>query len=782
MKFFEWRKPSSVPEKPTRETGLLGKWQRVMLAGSLVLLALLFSILLTRQSRFSVPAYQTGDIARADIIIPTDMLIEDEAATEARRAAAKAKTFPVYRFNPSLPDDQISGLKTAFGKSRTLLSTDSTDKKKASARTRKPSFRKLPASARADLLSAVQDIGIKPPAEDLLDYLVRENFNSSLEERIGLLLKDAYSSSFIPDDMSFAKGKEYVHRANIVTGKLEIVPVSVLSTLVQVRERVYRQIGQNSGLSADARRHVRRILESLMIPNLTFDESLTKIRQEEDARNVDHVLRKLKKGKVVLRQGDEVGADHLVQIEAIRQLADTGYSGRQTAGMAILTGILLALLLYFARFVTLSQWSYPGLVWFLLLTLTVNLLLLKISWFVCESVSRSFSALPFNDKNFFFYLLPFAYGSMLVSLLAGQRCAQIFVIFLSVLAAQAVGADLYGFFYILLTNLAGIVFLQKTTQRIGLIGTGCKLGLSAAVLFLILQTIGQASLDWTNGSFGGALAFLSGLLNAVFLVFTLPLCERLFMVATDIRLSELGNLNLKLIRELIVKAPGTYNHSVAVGTLCEGAAKAVGMNPLFLRIAALYHDIGKALQPEYFVENQKKGNPHDGIRSRESVQILKNHITYGISAARKEHLPHSIIDLIPQHHGTKLMRFFYEKAKEEATASRGEVQEELYRYGGPKPQTKAAAILMLADGIESAARTLSDHSEEKLRELIRKIVTDTTQEGQFLECDITLSEMNRIAESFLETLSSYYHDRITYPGYDFNQVLGDVANTSLPRP
>jgi len=239
MKCFEWRKPSAVTGKPRRKTGLLGKWQMVMLAGSLIFLALLFSILLTRQSRFSVPAYQTGDIARADIIIPTDMLIEDEAATEARRAAAKAKAFPVYRFNPSLPDDQISGLKATFAKSRALLG-------KASARTRKPSFRKLPASARADLLSAVQHIGIKPPADDLLDYLVRENFNPSLEERIGLLLKDAYSSSFIPDDMSFAKGKEYVHRANIVTGKLEIVPVSVLSTLVQVRERVYRQIGQNS--------------------------------------------------------------------------------------------------------------------------------------------------------------------------------------------------------------------------------------------------------------------------------------------------------------------------------------------------------------------------------------------------------------------------------------------------------------------------------------------------------------------------------------------------------
>jgi len=783
MNLFQWIKikPVAAPGAPQKKSNPLSRGQAFMLAGSLIILALLLSVLLTRQSHFSAPLYQPGDIARADVIIPVDALIEDETATQARRAEAKAKALPVYRFNPSLQDDQAARLKAAFVRSRALLGLDPAGKE-SSGKKRSRLFRTLPTAVKADLRSIMQDLGIKPPADDLLAFLVREDFKPSLEDQITLLLKDVFSTQFILDDTRFTKGKEYIHQVNIVTGKLETIPASLLSTLAQVRGKVNKRISQDSRIAVAARPHVLRILEGLIVASLAFDESMTEVRQQEEVKNVDHVLRKLKKGKVVLRQGDEVEADHLLQMEAIRKLSPAGFSVKQTGGMAFLIGILLAIFIYFIRFITLNQWSYIRLVFFMILTLTVNLLLLKASWFVCESVSQSFQASPFNDKSLFFYLLPFAYGSMLVTLLAGERCAKIFILFFGVLAIQAAGTDAYGFFYILLTNLAAIIFMRKATQRIGIIGAGGKIGLSAAGLFLILQTIGPAPPDLTSGGFGAALAFLSGFLNAVFLVFTLPLFERLFMVATEMRLAELGNLNLKLIRELILKAPGTYNHSIAVGTLCEGAAKAIGVNPLFLRIAGLYHDIGKTVQPEYFVENQKEDNPHERIRPRESVQILQNHVTFGISLAREAHLPSAIVELIPHHHGTKLMQFFYEKAKKEAATTGEEVQEEQYRYRGPKPQTKAAAILMLADGIEAAARTLNGHAREKLLDLIRKIITDTTQDGQFSECDITLSEINLIVDSFLETLSSYYHGRITYPGCDFNQVPCDVANVSLPHP
>ena len=770
MNILKRMQPAAARGKPLGKGSPLSRFQMVVLVVLLISISFFLSAFLTRQTHFSAPIYQPGDIARADIIIPMDAFMEDETATQARRTEAKAEALPVYRFNPSLQDDQASRLEAAFVQSRSLLGLDPTGKE-SSGGPSKRSFRTLPTAVKAQLRSTMQDLGIKPPVDGLLVFLVREGFKSSLEDQIVLLLKSVFSTILVPDDTLVIKQKENIQQVNSVTGKVETVPVSLLSTLDEVRKKAGKQINQNSRLAVSGRPHVRRILDSLIIPNLTFDETMTKSRQEEDVKNVDLVLRKLKKGKVVLRQGDEVGADHLVQMEAIRKLSQPGSSMRQTVGMAFLIGILLTVFTIFVRFITLNQWSYLRLMGFLILTLTVNLLLLKASWFVFESVCLSFLSAPFNDKTYFFYLLPFAYGSMLVSLLAGERSAQIFIIFFCILAGQSLGTDSYGFFYILVTNLTGIIFMRKATQRIGLIGAGFKLGLSAAILFVILQTAGQAPLELISGSFGVALAFLSGLINSIFLIFTLPLYERIFMVTTELRLSELGNLNLSLIRELILRAPGTYNHSIAVGTLCEGAAKAIGLNPLFLRIASLYHDVGKTAQPEYFVENQQEVNPHERIGFKESVHILEDHVTCGISIAKKANLPSSIVDLIPQHHGTKVMQFFYEKAKKQAAESEKEVQEDQFRYSGPKPQTKAAAILMLADGVEAAARTLNDHSQNSLFNLIQKIITDTTEDGQFSECDITLSEIDCITYSFLETLSSYYHGRITYPGFDFNQTL-----------
>lgn len=765
MNLSEWIHPSADRGARWRKDNLPGKGKIIAAAGLLIAVSLLLGALLSGYRHWSIPVYQPGDIARSDIVIPVDAVIEDEEATRARRAEAKARSFPVYRFNPSVQDDQISRLKEVFHRSRIVLGLEAT--RPATSGRKRLSFTALSLNERDQLRTAVQELNVTPPVDDLLAFLVREKFHSDLEERLAALLKDGFSTAIVPDDSLAAGKKTHIHRLNILTGKVETVPVTSLSTLAQARSRVrQRLLEDDPALWAAGQSHVLHLVESLITSNLAFDESATKARQEQDANDVDHVLRRLKKGKVVLRQGDEVGPDHLIQIEALHRLAPAGSSIKQTLGMAVLVAILLFIFVFFIRFVPVEQWGYLRLAGFLVLTLAANLLLLKVSWFVCEAVSQSFPFPPFNDRSQFFYLLPFAYGTMLITLLAEARCAWLFLIFFSILAGQFAGSDYSGFFYILMVNLTGILVMRKATQRIGIIGAGFKLGLASVVFFVILQMMKQTPPDLVSGGFGAALAFLSGLVNAVLLVFTIPLCERFFMVTTEIRLSELGNLNLPLIRELILKAPGTYSHSIAVGTLCEGAAEVIGLNPLFLRIASLYHDIGKTVRPEYFVENQQGGNPHDRIDTQESVRILRGHVQEGIVMARKAKLPPSLADLIPQHHGTKLMRFFYEKAKREAQETGRSVEEGDFRYSGLKPQTKAAAILLLADGIEAAARTLPDHSPEQRRTLIRKISVDAIQDGQFSECDITFLEMDRITDSFLETLGSQYHSRIVYPEDD----------------
>lgn len=769
MNLKRWISTVADKRMAERKGAFLSNLGIIAFASLLIFCSSLLSILLSDYSHFSVPSYRLGDIALTDIIVPVDLLIKDEKATQAREIEARAKALPVYRFNPSVQEEAISKLKAAFAQGRNLLGLPTAMDGRADGKIRKRTFRKLPANVRHKIYSIIRNLGIQPPLDDLTVYLVREEFNIRMEGKIIALLKGGFSSPILPDDSTLDQKRHNIHKLNTVTGEMETVSRDQVLTLAKARGRIGQNLNQDASVPVAVQPHVRRLLETLLIPNLTFDAHITATRQDEDAKNVDPVMRQLKKGKIILRQGDEVGQDHLDQIKAIREFATGSSSVQQNIGLGFLIGLLLLMSVFFLRSCTPAQWNYLTLAVFSVLALVVNILLLKVFWFVCDAVSRNFIASPFNDKSYFFYALPYVYSTMLLTLLAGEQCALIFIISYCLLAGQLVGVDFYGFLYILLANFIGIITVRNVTQRIGIITSGFKLGFAAVVLFFILQIAKQEPFDLMSGIFGAALSFLSGPINAIFLAFMLPLCERLLKVTTEIRLSELGNVNLPIIRELILKAPGTYNHSIAVGTLCEGAAKAIGLNPLFLRVASLYHDLGKTVRPEYFVENQQQFNPHNMIDPRESANILKGHVVEGMRIARAANLPPSIVDLIPQHHGTRLIRFFYKKTETDTQADGKVVNEAEFRYPGPKPQTKSASILMIADSIEAASRTLSDHSQDKLLNMIQQVIADITGDEQFSECDITLAEINRITYSFLETFTSYYHSRITYPGFNFDK-------------
>jgi putative nucleotidyltransferase with HDIG domain len=228
---------------------------------------------------------------------------------------------------------------------------------------------------------------------------------------------------------------------------------------------------------------------------------------------------------------------------------------------------------------------------------------------------------------------------------------------------------------------------------------------------------------------------------------------------------------------LAVRAPGSYNHSLVVATLAEEAAKAIRANSLLCRVAAFYHDIGKIKKPDYFVENMRGSNPHDRLSPSMSALIIASHVKDGIQLAREAGLPQQIIDMIPQHHGTRLMTFFYDRALKTADPSLGPVKEEDFRYPGPKPQTKEAAIFMLADGVEAASRTLDQPTPQRLREVIERITNAIVLDSQLDDCDMTFTDLHRIKEAFLRTLVSFHHQRVDYPGFEFGRK-GDSRNES----
>jgi len=761
MNLLKWIKHIAVREPVKKVSEILHGRQILALYILCIPLAFFFSALFSGYFHMDIPRYEAGDIARSDVVVPSDIFIKDEEATKAKQVEAKEKSLPVYRLDPTVQSGAFSRLSSSLIQGRKLVESETAKK-----RPRKPAFQSLSFNARNKLRAIFQDIGFLHPSDDFMSFIVRENSTPVLENKITDFLKQAYPAFVIPDDSAFPNKQTKVYAANIRTGKTAVAYKEQIMTTGQARESIQQRLAKDTNLPEAWKPYIRQILDGMIAPNFKFDAVMTAAKQEEDAGNVDPVLQQLKKGKIVIRQGDEIGPLQIIQIEAIRNISKGVPYMKRIIGMGSLIALTLFIFLFFLRLVPRGQWRYARLAVFCLIILVVNLLLIQALSFISQSLSQNFLAAPFNDKAYFLYILPFAYGSMLVALLAGESCALLFILMFSVLVGQSISINFHDFFYVLLSGLIGIVFMRKAVLRVGIIWAGFKLGLAAVALFFLLQLMQQDRLNFVNLGFGGALAFLSGPLNAFFLMFTLPLCEYLFMVTTEIRLSELGNLNLPLVRELIVKAPGTYNHSIAVGTLCEGAAKAIGQNPLFLRVASLYHDIGKSLYPEYFAENQGQFNPHDTFSPDKSVSILKAHVAEGCRIAAAAKLPPSIVDLIIQHHGTRIMRFFYEKAKTQADSPGEVIPDHAFRYPGPKPQTKAACILMLADSIEAASRTLNDHSRESILNLIQGIIGDAAADGQFSECDITLAEIDHIAFSFLETLLSYYHERVVYPGFD----------------
>ena len=257
--------------------------------------------------------------------------------------------------------------------------------------------------------------------------------------------------------------------------------------------------------------------------------------------------------------------------------------------------------------------------------------------------------------------------------------------------------------------------------------------------------------------------FLNGIVTIIITIGSLPLWENLFSILTPIKLLELSNPNHPLLKRLLVEAPGTYHHSLMVGNLSEAAADLIGANSLLVRVGAYYHDIGKLYKPYYFKENQfGMSNPHDLLEPYESAKIILAHVTEGIKLAKEKNLPSEIIEFIDEHHGTTSVAYFYYKAKEDDDS----VNIEDFRYKGKKPQSKETALVMLADSVEAAVRSIKNPTREKVEEMVNKVVKGKINDAQLDECDITNKDINTIINAFINILLSIYHDRIEYPSFE----------------
>ncbi|MEK7741628.1 MAG: HDIG domain-containing metalloprotein [Nitrospirota bacterium] len=391
-----------------------------------------------------------------------------------------------------------------------------------------------------------------------------------------------------------------------------------------------------------------------------------------------------------------------------------------------------------------------------------TLLLGRFFEYILVNLARGIGLAPIEITLFG---IPIAAGAMLVTLLFDFHTAIVFSFVVSLLSGLWLNSAIFPV-YAFVGSLTAAFSVIRCKRRSALLMGGFYVGVISGVTASILLLF--------TGEFFSVKAFpavmfalSSGISVTAVVSVMLPLLEYTFKVTTDISLLELLDMEQPLMKNLMITAPGTYHHSVIVGNLVESAAEAVGVNPLLARVSSYYHDIGKIKMPEYFVENQSNSlSKHENLTPHMSGMIISSHVKEGVELANQHKLPQPIIDIIEQHHGTSLMTFFYQKAK--GQRDENEPSEEEYKYPGPKPQTRVAALVMMADAVEAASKVLNDPTPARVAALVDKIINHIFLEGQLDECELTLKDISEIKKHFSYILTGILHKRIDYPGFNFN--------------
>jgi hypothetical protein len=364
------------------------------------------------------------------------------------------------------------------------------------------------------------------------------------------------------------------------------------------------------------------------------------------------------------------------------------------------------------------------------------------------------------------FAAPVATGAMLLALMVDPRVAFIFAALGALIAAFTVEGDVYLFCFYFVSGIVGLHGMSGIRDRNSVMRAGIVVGL-ANMFTVVSIKLAMGELTSPLELYEAGLGFLGGVLSGMLVSGLAPLLEPLGYI-TNIKLLEIANLNHPILKELAIKAPGTHHHSVLVGSLAEAAAEQIGANPLLAKVGAYYHDIGKIgkkTKPEYFIENQRRGgvNPHDKLEPSMSALILVAHVKHGVEKARELKLGKPIVDIIQQHHGSNLIRFFYNKALAKAGKNHQSVSEDKYRYPGPRPQTKEAAVVMLADVVEAASRTLSDPTPARIQKHVQSLVMGLFSEGQLDQSTMTLKDLHAVTKSFVRSLQGSLHGRVDYP-------------------
>ena len=734
-----------------------------------VFLVLAGAWIMAPASFFFGPDLSEGDIANRDYHATRDVLILDEATSEELKRRARSDVRPLYDFDAALAEEvegrigRLFEIGRGFDEVAELLPEEEV------------------ASERLRRLREGSDLRVDEGHADLLVARIGEqDGGADLEERLVRLVGFLLRGGIVENKETLLQNRlEGVTERNLQTGEEsdQFDLFGYRGYPDDVESYLEAEVGRWGGWSRADRNTVVDFLMVNLTPNIYLNLNETQERRNAAAEAVGSVFNQIRAGQVIVRKGAVVDQE---AISLLREM--TGSEGtltllRSPLASALLLGLAVAFLwIAFRRkrLVTVEARAFGSVV----LLLILGLLATRFGFVVADALAASFEIEALSSARSYGFTIPFAAVALLVSVLYGRGAGLLAGLVFSVLVGRLGWAEttasqlgLAGgtMLYALTGSLAAVFALDQLKQRSAVIRAGLLVGLVNMASVTVLTLLDQNGATFTGWGFELLCALLGGLLVAAAVGFAIPVFEAALFLTTDMKLMELSDTNQPLLQRVAFEAPGTFQHSLMVANLAKAGCEAVGGNPTLAYVGGLYHDVGKVLRPQYFVENQREGdNPHDNLAPSMSALILVDHVKEGVRLAREEGLPQPIVDAIEQHHGTRTLSYFLDRAKKRAEPGQT-ISEHQYRYMGPMPQNKTMGVLMVADTVEAASRTLKDFSEESIRALVTRLLDDIVEDGQLDQTDLTLSDLRRMSYTLQNVLKTIHHHRVEYPGFEWGR-------------
>ena len=678
----------------------------MILAAFICLFALLVMICTPRRYDLAV-----GVVSHDTINATKDVI--DEVTTQEKRTAAAAAVEPAYHFQQGVKEEVLLSLDKAFNELRNIQQYGVT--LRSGENTRNPA---------------------KTFSEEEIDYAYGlSEFLTLTRFQITTMLR---TDTAVFEDMvsTVTTAVENSLNATIREGQVN----QAISTILQiVGYRVDVSLTQNI---------LPTVLRTCILPNMTIDQVATDRARQNAMDSIEPII--YLQGQNIIREGDRVTSGQLQMLRTLGLLNENTYDYSVYAGAGLIT-VLSVFILYLLLRLLESQ----------LLSDVRKLAVVLLVFFIGSIISAGAFLLPS------IFVMPVILGPILATVLIGTHAGICVAGSLTVFVTGLILGNGQNTYYDLLIMISislidGVVsvrFLKGHPQRIRVPLAGLLAAFVSVVIVMSYKMLSasEMSVAVSTSLWTAAGCFLSGVLA----VALQPAFEAVFHLATPSRLLELTNPNQPLMRRLMIEAPGTYHHAVIVGNLSEAAAASIGANPYLARAGAYYHDIGKLKRPQYFKENQTGENPHEHTDPFISAAILTSHTKDGVLLAQKEHLPPEIQQIILQHHGVTPVMFFYHKALQLSDGQQVDIND--FRYAGPKPKTKEAAIVMLADTIEAAVRSMKDPTPKSIDQFIERLIRGKLEDGQLSDSPLSLQDIDHICEAFSGILRGVYHERIEYP-------------------